>query len=97
MLEAMSAGAYVVGSKTAPVEELIEDGVNGRLVDFFDVKGWSEALIDGLAHPDRQQPLRLAARETILNRYDLQRHCLPAIADFVERIGRGEAPRPTLT
>ncbi len=49
MLEAMSAGALVIGSRTAPVEEVIADGVNGRLVDFFDVPGWSRALIEALA------------------------------------------------
>lgn len=90
MLEAMSAGACIVGSRTAPVEELIKDGVNGRLVDFFDVEGWSAALIAALAEPEAHAPLRAAARRTILQGgYDLRRHCLPAIADFVERVGRG--------
>ncbi len=89
MLEAMAAGAYIVGSRTAPVEELIEDGINGRLVDFFDVAGWSAALIEGLADPARAAPLRAAARQTILAGYDLHSQCLPRIADFVEAVGAG--------
>lgn len=89
MLEAMSAGAHIVGSRTAPVQELIQDGVNGRLVDFFDVPGWSKALIEGLAEPERFEGLRRAARATITGSYDLRRHCLPRIADFVESVGRG--------
>lgn len=84
MLEAMSAGALVVGSRTPPVEEVISDGVNGRLVDFFDVKGWSSALIEGLADPQRFQSLRTAARQTIVDRYDLRSRCLPDMVRFVE-------------
>ncbi len=84
MLEAMSAGALVIGSKTAPVEELIRDGENGRLVDFFDVAGWSRALIAALADPGAGAPLRAAARETIVAEYDLKRRCLPRLIDFVE-------------
>ncbi len=84
MLEAMSAGAYVIGSKTAPVEELIEDGVNGRLVDFFDIKGWSAALTEALAKPERFMPQRRAARQTILDNYDLQNVCMPRMIDYVE-------------
>jgi glycosyltransferase involved in cell wall biosynthesis len=88
MLESMSAGAFIVGSNTAPVAELIRDGENGRLVDFFDVKAWSAALIEGLAEPARFDPMRRAARETILTGgYDLHRHCLPKLADYVERVG----------
>jgi glycosyltransferase involved in cell wall biosynthesis len=91
LLEAMATGCAIVGSCTAPVEELIRDGVNGRLVDFFDVAGWSAALIEGLAHPERFAAQRVAARETILRGgYDL-RDCLPRIADFVERVARGAA------
>lgn len=90
MLEAMSAGCLVVGSRTAPVAELIEDGMNGRLVDFFDVEGWSKLLTKALARPARFTDLRRAARETIVNRYDLRKVCLPQMVDWVEGYGAGE-------
>ena len=91
MLEAMSAGCLVVGSRTAPVQELIEDGVNGRLVDFFDVEGWSKLLTKALARPERFTDLRRAARETIVSRYDLQGVCLPQMIDWVESFGPARA------
>ena len=53
MLEAMSAGALVIGSRTPPVEEVITHGRNGILCDFFDVDGFADAVVDALAHPDR--------------------------------------------
>ncbi len=87
MLEAMSAGALVVGSRTAPVQELIDDGVNGRLVDFFDVPGWAAMLTKALAHPGRFADMRAAARQTIMNSYDLRANCLPRMVEFVERHG----------
>ncbi len=86
MIEAMSAGAHVIGSATAPVQEVITHGVNGTLVDFFDVAGWTQALIKALAHPEQFQTLRQAARQTALDHYD-QRHLLPKMVSFVERHG----------
>ena len=44
-------GGLVVGSRTAPVAELIDDGVNGWLVDFFDVAGWSDRTDRALVRP----------------------------------------------
>jgi glycosyltransferase involved in cell wall biosynthesis len=88
MLEAMAAGALVIGSRTAPVEEVIADGVNGRLVDFFDIPGWSRTLIEGLADPARFQPLREAGRQTVRARYNLP-DCLPRLVRFVETQGPG--------
>ena len=84
MMEAMSAGCLVVGSKVAPVEEVLRDGHNGRLVDFFDVPGWSRMLTEGLADPARFDPLRVQARRTVLERYDLNRVCLPKMIALVE-------------
>jgi len=89
MIEAMAAGCHIVASDTAPVVEAITDGQNGTLVNFFDVAAWSEKLTEALANPARFQPLRDAARQTALARYDLRRHCLPRMVDFVE----GFAPR----
>jgi glycosyltransferase involved in cell wall biosynthesis len=84
MLEAMAAGCLVVGSRTAPVEEVIVDGENGLLVDFFDVPGWTRALTTALADPAAQDGLRAAARRTALARYDLRSICLPRMVAFVE-------------
>ena len=84
MIEAMAAGALVVGSNTAPVAEVITDGVNGRLVDFFDVDGWSDALIDALADPLHYMPMRAAARATAVAQYDLRKVSLPRLIAFVE-------------
>ena len=87
MIEAMSAGAHVVGSRTAPVEEVIQDGVNGSLVDFLDVAGWSAKLTEALAEPAKYMPLRQAARRTALERYDMHRYCMPRMVAFVEGHG----------
>jgi glycosyltransferase involved in cell wall biosynthesis len=89
MLEAMAAGTLVVGSRTPPVEEIISDGQTGRLVDFFDIPGWSAALIDALAHPDAFQAMRESGRALIRDRYDLQSVCLPQQIALLKRLERG--------
>lgn len=64
LVEAMASGCYVIGSDTAPVRDAIQDGVNGRLLPFFDVEGLSRVLIDACRNPQASAPLRAAARET---------------------------------
>ena len=88
MVETMAAGTLVVGSNTAPVAEVIQDGVNGRLVDFFDVKGWSAALTDALARPESYDAMRDAARRMVRDRYDLRSVCLPKQVDLLLRLER---------
>lgn len=72
MLEAMAAGAFVVGSATAPVEEVIEDGRNGWLAPFFDIAALSERVADALAVRADVDHLRKAARQTVVSRYALK-------------------------
>jgi glycosyltransferase involved in cell wall biosynthesis len=77
LLEAMSCGALIVASETPPVEEVIEDGVNGLLTPFFDVDALSDKVVEVLERPDLWTHMRLAARRTVLDRYDLKTKCLP--------------------
>jgi len=71
MLEAMSAGCLVIGSRTAPVEEVIEDGKNGLLVDFFSGSELANAIDRVFASPNQLQAIRETARATIIERYPL--------------------------
>ena len=77
MLQAMSAGAPLVASRTAPVLEAIEDGVNGVLVDFFAVDELAGRVIDVVANPEAYRAMRQRARESIVQNYDLASVCLP--------------------
>lgn len=86
MLEAMAAGALVVGSATAPVTEVIRHGENGLLVDFFSVDELVERICEVLAHPDRMLKIRHQARRTILERFDLRSVCLPKQVELIEKL-----------
>jgi glycosyltransferase involved in cell wall biosynthesis len=91
MLEAMSAGALLIASRTAPVEEVLVDGANGCLVDFFDKEALVERVTQALAEPKRFAPLRQAARETVVTRYDLRSVCLPASLALLRRVAGSPA------
>ncbi|HBO5414861.1 TPA: glycosyltransferase, partial [Pseudomonas aeruginosa] len=65
LLEAMACGCLIVASDTAPVREVVCDGENGWLVDFFDGKALIErveqALINSRRHGDMQESARRTA------------------------------------
>jgi len=69
LVEAMASGCYVIGSDTAPLHDAIEDGVNGRLLPFFDVEALSLALIAACQDPAATQTLRAAARSTAVSKF----------------------------
>jgi glycosyltransferase involved in cell wall biosynthesis len=86
LLEAMSAGCLVVGSRTPPVEEVIRDGENGLLVDFFSPEKIAAKVDHALS--TNQEPVRQRARQTVVERYDLRRVCLPAQIELVASLQR---------
>ena len=71
MMEAMSTCALIVASDTPPVREMIEHGRNGLLVPFHEPAALADTLAKTLANPNQFQPLRDAARDTILQNYEL--------------------------
>ena len=77
LLEAMSCGCAVVGSSTAPVQEVIQDGRNGRLVDFFEPQQLAKAIAELLEDRKLAHQFGQAARATVLKHYRL--------ADCVQR------------
>ncbi len=92
MLEAMAAGCLIIGSDTPPVREVIEDGVNGLLTDFFDAEALADKVADAIEKPGNYVELRRAARRTVLERYALDR-LLPFHIGLVEDLANG-GPRP---
>lgn len=79
MLEAMSVGCRLLASRTAPVEEFVRDGENGVLCDFSSPDDLAAKAIAMLADPARFDPLRVAARETVVRRCDARTVCLPKL------------------
>lgn len=69
LMEAMATGCLIVASDTAPVHEVMTDKENGLLVDFFDVDALTNRLVAALTHPTEMAPLRVAATQTIKDRY----------------------------
>ncbi|WP_044562326.1 glycosyltransferase family 4 protein [Azospirillum sp. B4] len=92
LMEAMAAGCLVVASNTPPVREVVRDGRNGLLVDFFSAEGLAATVAAALENPDRLARLRGRARETIIGRYDLESVCLPQQMRLIEDLADGRLP-----
>ena len=86
MLEAMACGAVVIGSDTPPVREVLRDGENGYLVGFFDQAGLVEAVCAALPQPPGSTAVAKAARDTVLENYDLVTRCLPRHLALVQSL-----------
>ncbi|OLU26438.1 glycosyltransferase family 4 protein [Pseudomonas sp. PA27(2017)] len=61
LLEAMACGCLVVASDTAPVREVIRDGDNGLLLNFFDAVELCKRLLQVLEQPWKFDLLRHSA------------------------------------
>lgn len=86
MLEAMACGVVLVASDTGPVTEVVEHGVNGLLVPFHDPAAVATGLIAALDMPvEQRRRMQAAARQTVIDRYDLERVGLPGWLELLHR------------
>ncbi len=85
LLEAMSCGLPCIASRIdGATDAIIDDGVNGRLIERDDEEGLAAALSEVLMNPEDARRLGQAARTTIVNRYDIRQtagHWLQAYED----------------
>ena len=87
LLEAMACGALVLGAATPPVMELIRDGENGYLFDFFNREQLVARACEILAQEEsRSAPVREAARREIESRFSFTQHSLPAYLKLIDEV-----------
>ena len=84
MMDALSCGAVVLASDTAPVREMIRDGQNGLLADFFDADALAAKAIAALKDPAAYRPLGRAAEKIIVEKYSLEA-VLPRMLGMYQR------------
>ncbi|WP_415770864.1 glycosyltransferase family 4 protein [Pseudomonas sp. LB3P38] len=71
LLEAMASGCVVIASDTAPVKEVVVDGVNGVLVDFFDSEAMAGKVCNILKSSDDFSLIKESAISTA-SRFDVK-------------------------
>jgi glycosyltransferase involved in cell wall biosynthesis len=94
MMDALSSGAVVLASSTPPVKEMITDGQNGLLANFFDADEIAAKALQVLRDPAAYRPLGRAAEAGIARDYSLEAvlpRMLKLYEDAVQR--RAALPR----
>ncbi len=94
LLESMSVGAAILASDTAPVKEVVTEGENGWLTDFFDTEALTDRLCALLDDKEARVHLGETARAFVRKHYDLHSICLPQHVDWVHRLATLPAPHP---
>src|SRR5262249_28129882 len=84
LMNALSCGCTVLASDTEPVREMIRDGENGLLVDFFDVEGFAARGVEVLTEPAAFRHLGEAGARLIAEHYALDK-TLPKLVNLFER------------
>ena len=87
LLNALACGATVLASDTPPVREMIRNGENGLLFDFFDVDALAEFANQLLDRGDEYKVLGRQAAAIIQEKYSVD-VCLPQMVEMYESVKR---------
>ncbi|HWM10459.1 MAG TPA: glycosyltransferase, partial [Solirubrobacteraceae bacterium] len=87
LVEAMAAGAPVVATAVSGIPELVEDDVNGLLVDPEQPEALADALVRLHEDPALAARLRAAGRETVRERFDGERLARDLAGLFERAVG----------
>lgn len=92
LLEAMSTGLCCVATPVGLVRDIVQDGINGIVAPFDDVKAFARHTLTLIDSPDVRARMSALARQTILEKMDVpitargvERAYGVAIAHFAER------------
>lgn len=72
LMESMAVGLPVVSTRISGIPELIEDGVNGRLVPARDAKALADAVQALLSDPAERQSFAQAGRRTVESDFNVR-------------------------
>jgi len=90
-MESMAAGCAIAASSTPPVREVMRDGENALLFDFFNPEQMVDQVCRLLDDAALRARLGAAARQTILDHYDLHTIALPRQMEVLTRLA-GKQP-----
>lgn len=76
LMEAMASGCPVISTRVSGIPELVEDGVNGLLVDPRDPQALADAIARLLGDPALRRQFAVQARARIEEQFDARREAL---------------------
>jgi glycosyltransferase involved in cell wall biosynthesis len=92
LLEAMACSLPVVTTPVGGIAELVTDGIDGLLVEPGDVEGLADGVARLLDDPALRHRLGVAARSTVVDRFDHHRGVARLLDLFAAVDGTGASP-----
>jgi glycosyltransferase involved in cell wall biosynthesis len=73
VLEAMACGKTVIATPVGGVLDIIEDGMNGILMNIGDATDLAEKAAEALSQPEKREAVGRSAREAVMSQFTLEK------------------------